>query len=140
MTCLIISVDMVPFPVLPGLIIELQQNLKYNSLWAASQLQNLIYAICVGGRFIYHLCGVKEESSRYKQIRCYIKQCCGSGFGSGRIRSFLVTRIRILYPQKDPMLFKFLVIKLSKIQFRPKNFFIFDFKCHMMFRFGGKMP
>ena len=33
------------------------------------------------------------------------KQWCGSG--SGRIRPFWLTRIRILYSQKDPMLFKF---------------------------------
>ena len=41
---------------------------------------------------------------------------------------------------KDPCSLNFLVIKLSKIQFRPNNFFIFDFKCHRMFRFGKKMP
>ena len=44
----------------------------------------------------------------------------------------------------------FLIIKLSKIQFRPNNFLIFDFKwhnnfyldfkCHIMVRFGEKMP
>ena len=58
-----------------------------------------------------------------------------------RIRSFWVTRIqestgsgswkipdpdpgkyRILYPQKDPCNSNFLVIKLSKIQFRTNNF------------------
>ena len=42
-------------------------------------------------------------------------------------------RIRILYPQKDPMLSNFLVIKLSKTQFRPNNFLIFDFKWHNNF-------
>ena len=49
-------------------------------------------------------------------------------------------RIRILYPQKDPCNSKFLVIKLSKKQFRPNNFVIFDFKCHRMFRFGKEIP
>ena len=44
-------------------------------------------------------------------------------------------RIRILYPQKDLMLFKFSRIKLSEIQFSPHNFFIFDFKCHNNFLF-----
>ena len=29
---------------------------------------------------------------------------------------------------------------MSKIQFRPDNFFIFGFKCHKMFRFCKKMP
>ena len=75
-------------------------------------------------------------------------QCCGSGSGSGRIRSFLVTRIRentgsgsgsFIY-KKAPCYSNCLVIKLSKIQFRPNNFLIFDFKCHRMFRFGKKMP
>ena len=34
-----------------------------------------------------------------------------------------VLGIRILYPQKDPCISNFLVIELSKIQFRPNNFF-----------------
>ena len=42
-------------------------------------------------------------------------------------------RIRILYPQKNHVIHYFLVIKLSKIQFRPNNFFIFDFKWHNNF-------
>ena len=42
--------------------------------------------------------------------------------------------------KKTPCYSNFLVIKLSKIQFRPNNFFIFDFKWHRMFRFGKKMP
>ena len=68
------------------------------------------------------------------RFRLYgIYQCCGSG--SGRIRSFWVSRIRILYPQKDPCNSNFLIIKLSKRQFRQKNV-IFDFKCNKMFRFG----
>ena len=41
--------------------------------------------------------------------------------------------IRTLYPIKDPYNSNFLVKKLSKIQFRPNNFFIFDFKCHNNF-------
>ena len=48
-------------------------------------------------------------------------------------------QIRILNPQKDPCSSNFLVIKLSKIQFRPNNLFFFDFRCHRMFRFGKKM-
>ena len=69
-----------------------------------------------------------------------LKQCCGSGSGSGRIRSFLVTRIRIrentgsgsgtFIHKKTPCYSNFLVIKLSKTQFRPNNFFIFDFMWH----------
>ena len=39
-------------------------------------------------------------------------------------------RIRIIYQKKDPCYLNFLVIKLSKIQFRSNNFFIFDFKWH----------
>ena len=71
-----------------------------------------------------------------------IYQCCGSGSGSGRIRSFWVTRIRIriLYPQKDPcnliFLIKYHCLKYSFVQI----IFIFDFKCHKMIRFGKKMP
>ena len=86
-------------------------------------------------------------------------QCCRSG--SGQIRSFWVTWIWIrentksgsgpLIHKKTPCNSKFLIIKLSKIQFCPNNFFIFDFKCHntffifhfkchRMFRFGKKMP
>ena len=55
-----------------------------------------------------------------------LNQCCGSGSGSCRIRSFLVTRIRIrentgsgsCIHKKTPCYSNFLVIKLSKIQFR----------------------
>ena len=42
--------------------------------------------------------------------------------------------------KKTPCYSNDLVIKLSKTQFPPNNFLIFDFKCHMMFRFGEKMP
>ena len=76
------------------------------------------------------------------RLRVSLNQCCGSGSGSGRIRSFLVTRIRIRentgsgsgsFHKKTPCYSNFLVIKLPKIQFRPKNFFIFDFKWHSNF-------
>ena len=49
-------------------------------------------------------------------------------------------RIRILYQQKDScnliFLVKYLCLKYSFVQI----IFIFDFKCHRMFRFGKKMP
>ena len=86
----------------------------------------------------------RYHSSRLYTFNIYIyfclysNQCCGSG--SGRIRSFWVTRIRILYPQKDPCNLVFLVkyhcLKYSFV----KIIFIFDFKCHKMIRFGKKMP
>ena len=68
-------------------------------------------------------------------------QCCGSE--SSRIRSFLVTRIRIrentrsgsgsFIHKKTPCYSNFLVIKLSKTQFCLNNFLIFDFKWHNNF-------
>ena len=77
-------------------------------------------------------------------------QCCGSGSGFGRIRPFLVTRIRIrknsgsgsgsFIHKKTPCNLIFLVkyhcLKYSLVQ----RIFIFDFKCHKMIRFGKKMP
>ena len=88
--------------------------------------------------------GEAIADSRWGFYRKYsVYQCCGSGSGSGRIRSFLVTRIRIrentgsgsgsFIHKKTPCYLNFLVIKLSKIQFRPKNFLIFDFTWHNNF-------
>ena len=80
-------------------------------------------------RPIIHWHVLKVNQTKYSH-----KQCCGSGSGSGRIRSFLVTRIRIriwentgsgsgsFIHKKTPCYSNFLVIKLYKIQFRPKNF------------------
>ena len=56
-----------------------------------------------------------------------------------RIRSFWVTRIRILFAQKDPCNL-FAVKNCLNYSFVQTIFFIFDFKCHKMFRFGKKMP
>ena len=61
---------------------------------------------------------------------------------------FWVTRIREntgsgsgYFIHKRSLYLKFSrYFKLSKLEFRPNNFFFFDFKCQKMFRFGKKMP
>ena len=64
----------------------------------------------------------------------------GSGlFGSPGSGSGKLPEPGPLSTKKTPCNSNFLVIKFSKIQFHPSNFFIFDFKCHRMFRFGKKI-